>query len=69
MKDDEWRAKPVAERLAHALVKGLTDDIDQDVEGLGNNPLVLDVIEGPLMAGMNIVGDLFSPARCFFRRW
>ena len=66
VKDDEWRAKPVAERLAHALVKGLTDYIDQDVEEarqLSARPL--DVIEGPLMAGMNIVGDLFGSGKMF----
>ncbi|MDR4471952.1 MAG: methionine synthase [Nitrospira sp.] len=59
VKDDEWRSRPVEERLAHALVKGLTDCIDQDVEeARQKSARPLDVIEGPLMAGMNIVGDL-----------
>ena len=66
VKDDEWRAKPVAERLAHALVKGLTDYIDQDVEeARQQSARPLDVIEGPLMAGMNIVGDLFGSGKMF----
>ncbi len=61
VKDDEWRTRPVEERLAHALVKGLTDYIDQDVEEARQKSVrPLDVIEGPLMAGMNIVGDLFG---------
>ena len=66
VKDDEWRAKPVADRLAHALVKGLTDYIDQDVEeARQQSARPLDVIEGPLMAGMNIVGDLFGSGKMF----
>ncbi len=66
VKDDEWRTRPVEERLAHALVKGLTDYIDQDVEEARQKSVrPLDVIEGPLMAGMNIVGDLFGSGKMF----
>ncbi|MCC2641651.1 MAG: metH, partial [Nitrospira sp.] len=66
VKDDEWRARPVEERLAHALVRGLTDYIDQDVEeARQKSARPLDVIEGPLMAGMNIVGDLFGSGKMF----
>ena len=66
VKDDEWRQRPVEERLAHALVKGLTDYIDQDVEeARQKSTRPLDVIEGPLMAGMNIVGDLFGSGKMF----
>ncbi len=61
-----WREQAVAERIAHALVHGITDFIDVDVEearlALGRP---LDVIEGPLMAGMSIVGDLFGSGRMF----
>lgn len=61
-----WRSTPVQERLSHALVKGITDFIEEDVEEarqLLSKPL--DVIEGPLMAGMNIVGDLFGSGQMF----
>ena len=65
-----WRAKPVDERLAHALVHGITDFIVEDTEEVyrrvlaeGGRPLA--VIEGPLMAGMNIVGDLFGAGKMF----
>ena len=54
------------ERLSHALVKGIVDFIDQDTEEArirSNRPL--DVIEGPLMAGMNVVGDLFGSGKMF----
>ncbi|WP_394203220.1 methionine synthase [Shewanella waksmanii] len=64
--DLQWRDKPVNERLAHALVKGITDFIDQDTEEArlaASRPL--DVIEGPLMDGMNIVGDLFGSGKMF----
>ncbi|MBI1996729.1 MAG: methionine synthase [Deltaproteobacteria bacterium] len=66
VKDDAWRAGPVEERLSHALVKGITDFIDQDVEEARSRygkPLA--VIEGPLMDGMNIVGDLFGSGKMF----
>jgi 5-methyltetrahydrofolate--homocysteine methyltransferase len=73
-KDDSaklaWRAKPVDERLAHALVHGINDFIVEDTEEVyrrilaaGGRPL--HVIEGPLMAGMNVVGDLFGQGKMF----
>jgi 5-methyltetrahydrofolate--homocysteine methyltransferase len=66
VKDDEWRKGTVEERLAHALVKGITDYIDQDTEEARQKyPKPLAVIEGPLMAGMNIVGDLFGSGKMF----
>ncbi|WP_052346707.1 methionine synthase [Hymenobacter swuensis] len=63
---DAWRSLPVKERLQHALVKGITEFIDQDTEEvrqLVGRPL--EVIEGPLMAGMNVVGDLFGAGKMF----
>jgi 5-methyltetrahydrofolate--homocysteine methyltransferase len=73
-KDDSaklaWRTKPVDERLSHALVHGINDYITEDTEEVyqriraeGGRPL--HVIEGPLMAGMNIVGDLFGQGKMF----
>jgi 5-methyltetrahydrofolate--homocysteine methyltransferase len=73
-KDDSarlaWRALPVAQRLSHALVHGITDFITDDTEEVwqgiaarGGRPL--EVIEGPLMAGMNTVGDLFGAGKMF----
>jgi 5-methyltetrahydrofolate--homocysteine methyltransferase len=65
-KEDAWRAGPVEQRLAHALVQGITDFIDQDVEEARlqyGKPLA--VIEGPLMDGMNVVGDLFGSGKMF----
>jgi len=73
-KDDSarlaWRAKPVAERLSHALVHGVNEFIVEDTEEVyreilagGGRPL--HVIEGPLMAGMNVVGDLFGQGKMF----
>lgn len=65
-KDLTWRNEPVAKRLEHALVKGILDYIEEDtaeaLEEIGNP---LKVIEGPLMAGMNVVGDLFGDGRMF----
>jgi 5-methyltetrahydrofolate--homocysteine methyltransferase len=64
--DDVWRSGTVEERLTHALVKGIIDFIDQDTEEARNKyPKPLDVIEGPLMAGMNVVGDLFGAGKMF----
>ena len=64
--DDAWRKEPVAKRLAHALVHGITDFIDADTEEARQHfPRPLDVIEGPLMDGMNIVGDLFGSGKMF----
>ena len=66
VKDDEWRSGTVEERLSHALVKGLTAYIEQDIEEARQQyAKPLDVIEGPLMAGMNIVGDLFGSGKMF----
>jgi 5-methyltetrahydrofolate--homocysteine methyltransferase len=66
VKDDEWRKGTVEERLSHALVKGVTDYIDSDVEEARQQyPTPLGVIEGPLMAGMNVVGDLFGSGKMF----
>ena len=65
-KPDAWRLEPVEERLKHALVKGITDYIEEDVEEARKKfPFALDVIEGPLMAGMNRVGDLFGSGKMF----
>lgn len=65
-KDDAWRATPVEERLKHALVNGITDYIDVDTEEARTRyPRPLDVIEGPLMDGMNVVGDLFGSGKMF----
>ncbi|MGI9422233.1 MAG: methionine synthase [Hyphomicrobiaceae bacterium] len=64
--DLSWRNAPVKERLAHALVHGLNDFIEADTEEArreADKPL--EVIEGPLMAGMNIVGDLFGAGKMF----
>jgi 5-methyltetrahydrofolate--homocysteine methyltransferase len=64
--EDEWREAPVEERLSHALVKGIVDYVEQDVEEARQKyPKPLDVIEGPLMAGMNVVGDLFGSGKMF----
>ena len=66
VKDDSWRDGTVEERLSHALVKGLTDFIDQDVEEARQKyGKPLHVIEGPLMDGMNVVGDLFGSGKMF----
>ncbi|TGE21367.1 methionine synthase [Hymenobacter aquaticus] len=63
---DAWRSLPVAERLQHALVKGITEFIDQDTEEVRQQVgRPLEVIEGPLMAGMNVVGDLFGAGKMF----
>ena len=65
-KDLEWRDKPVNERLAHSLVKGITEFIIEDTEEARlQSVMPLDVIEGPLMDGMNIVGDLFGSGKMF----
>ncbi len=63
---EAWRSLPVRERLAHALIKGITDYIDEDTEEVRKECAhPLEVIEGPLMAGMNIVGDLFGAGKMF----
>ncbi len=66
VKDDGWRKGTVEERLSHALIKGIVEFIEEDVEEARlklNKPL--DVIEGPLMDGMNVVGDLFGAGKMF----
>ncbi len=65
-KDEGWRLTSVEERLKHALIHGITDFIDADTEEARLvYPKPLDVIEGPLMAGMNVVGDLFGSGKMF----
>ncbi len=65
-KSDEWRSWAVEERLKHALVNGIMDYIDEDTEAARQNyERPLSVIEGPLMAGMNVVGDLFGSGKMF----
>ncbi|MDE2330478.1 MAG: B12-binding domain-containing protein, partial [Bradyrhizobium sp.] len=64
--DLAWREWPVEKRLSHALVHGITEFIDEDTEAarkVADRPL--NVIEGPLMAGMNVVGDLFGDGKMF----
>jgi 5-methyltetrahydrofolate--homocysteine methyltransferase len=68
--DDEWRALPVGERITHALVKGIdsyaeadAEELRADIEARGGR--TIEVIEGPLMAGMNVVGDLFGAGKMF----
>ena len=64
--DDAWRSLPVDERLKHALVNGVDAHIESDVEeARQGSERALHVIEGPLMAGMDIVGDLFGSGRMF----
>jgi len=68
--EEEWRGLPVAERITHALVKGIDTYVEEDTEELrvqiaerGGRPI--EVIEGPLMDGMNVVGDLFGSGKMF----
>jgi 5-methyltetrahydrofolate--homocysteine methyltransferase len=64
--DEAWRTLAVEERLKHALVKGISTYIAEDTEeARQNSAKALDVIEGPLMDGMNVVGDLFGDGRMF----
>ncbi|MBM3158546.1 MAG: methionine synthase [Bacteroidetes bacterium] len=66
VKDEAWRNNSVEERLKHALINGITEYIDTDTEEARvKYPRPLDVIEGPLMAGMNVVGDLFGAGKMF----
>src|SRR6185436_6502038 len=63
---EAWRAGPVEERLSHALVKGIVDHIESDIEeARGKYPSALAIIEGPLMDGMNVVGNLFGAGKMF----
>ncbi|MCO6357234.1 methionine synthase [Roseivirga pacifica] len=65
-KDDAWRKESVEKRLEHALVKGIVEFIDEDTEEARSNyDRPLHVIEGPLMDGMNVVGDLFGSGKMF----
>ena len=64
--DEEWRKEPISKRLEHALVKGLVDFIVEDTEEARlQHDKPIQVIEGPLMAGMNVVGDLFGAGKMF----
>lgn len=64
--DAEWRSLPIAKRIEHALVKGISTHIVEDTEEARQHyPRPLDVIEGPLMDGMNVVGDLFGAGKMF----
>jgi 5-methyltetrahydrofolate--homocysteine methyltransferase len=66
VKDEAWRKASVEERLSHALVKGIVEFLDDDVEEARQKyDRPLQVIEGPLMDGMNIVGDLFGAGKMF----
>ncbi|MFZ9718152.1 MAG: methionine synthase [Chitinophagaceae bacterium] len=66
VKDEAWRNASVEERLKHALINGITSHIEQDTEEARQQyARPLDVIEGPLMAGMNVVGDLFGAGKMF----
>src|SRR5690606_34709722 len=65
-KDLAWRDLPVEERLKHALVHGINDYIEEDTEAARKQAAKpIEVIEGPLMAGMNVVGDLFGSGKMF----
>src|SRR5205807_4944535 len=64
--DLAWRSQPVEQRLSHALVHGITEFIEADTEEARQKAeRPLHVIEGPLMAGMNVVGDLFGSGKMF----
>lgn len=64
--DESWRKQPVEERIKHALIKGIVDHITEDTEEARKNyKRALEVIEGPLMDGMNVVGDLFGSGKMF----
>ncbi|MBN8213080.1 MAG: methionine synthase [Xanthomonadales bacterium] len=66
VEDLRWRDKPVGERLSHALVHGIDQYIETDTEeARAQSSRPLDVIEGPLMSGMNVVGDLFGAGKMF----
>ena len=66
VEEQAWREEPVESRLSHALVKGIADYIDADVdEALERYDRPLHIIEGPLMDGMNVVGELFGSGKMF----
>jgi 5-methyltetrahydrofolate--homocysteine methyltransferase len=61
-----WREEPLPERIQHALLKGVSDFVEEDMkEALAAYPTPLSIIEGPLMDGMNVVGDLFGEGKMF----
>ena len=65
-KKDEWRELPLEKRIEHSLVKGLPEFVDQDMaEALKKYSPALNIIEGPLMDGMNVVGELFGSGKMF----
>jgi len=65
-KTEEWRTLTLEERLSHSLVKGIGDFMEEDLEeALQAYPRAVDIIDGPLMAGMNRVGDLFGSGKMF----
>ena len=65
-KEEEWRQEPVAKRIATSLVKGVGDYLEQDLsEALQQTERAVDIIEGPLMDGMNIVGERFGNGKMF----
>ena len=66
VKDLKWREATVQERLSHSLVRGIQEFIDEDTEEARKQyPSAINVIEGPLMDGMNVVGDLFGAGKMF----
>ena len=66
VKKDAWREEPVEKRIEHALIKGIVDYIEEDVEEARQKyPKPIEVIEGPMMDGMNVVGDLFGAGKMF----
>jgi 5-methyltetrahydrofolate--homocysteine methyltransferase len=66
VKDEAWRLAPVEERISHALIKGIVDFVETDtLEALARYGKPIEVIEGPLMDGMSIVGDLFGDGKMF----
>ena len=65
-KDERWRQQPVVDRIIHALVNGIADYIEEDTEQARQEFATgLEIIEGPLMQGMNVVGDLFGAGKMF----
>jgi 5-methyltetrahydrofolate--homocysteine methyltransferase len=66
LKKDAWRSETVEKRIQHALIKGIVDYIEEDVEEARQKyPRPIEVIEGPMMDGMNVVGDLFGAGKMF----
>ncbi len=65
-KKESWRDLPLRERIIHSLVKGIPDHVEEDMqEAIRTYPTALDIIEGPMMEGMNKVGDLFGSGKMF----